>query len=171
MSIQCTAVGPREVNHRYRLGGLIAILTVAAVSLAACGSESATTSINPPVVPSSDSLPELDPERVQQGVVLYEAFCAACHGIDLAGEANWKDPNADGSLKPPPQDSTGHTWHHSDRVLLDLIANGSDFAQSRMPPFGGTLSESEILAILDYLKSSWGEQERVFQWQVSSQDR
>jgi len=152
-------------------GVAIVLLGVAAILLAACGSESAATSINPPGELLSDNIPDLDPGRVQQGAELYAAFCATCHGIDLAGDPDWKVPNPDGSYKPPPQDSTGHTWHHSDRVLLDLIANGSDFAQSRMPTFGETLSEPETLAILEYLKSNWGEQERAFQWQASSQDR
>ena len=33
----------------------------------------------------------------------------------------------------PPHDSSGHTWHHSDQILLELIRGGSDFPQARMP--------------------------------------
>ena len=94
--------------------------------------------------------PPLEAAQIAQGKPLYDAYCASCHGIDGTGEENWKVPNADGSYPPPPHDSTGHTWHHSDRLLVDLIANGSDFARSRMPAFGDQLSIGEIEAVLEW---------------------
>jgi mono/diheme cytochrome c family protein len=76
-------------------------------------------------------------------------------------------PNADGSLRPPPQDSSGHTWHHSDQLLVQIISEGSDFDKSTMPPFGLVLTEDEIRSILDFLKSTWGPDERRFQSEQS----
>ena len=50
-------------------------------------------------------------------------------------------------------DNSGHTWHHADDLLLRIITQGSDFPQAKMPTFGNQLSDEEILAILEYLKS------------------
>lgn len=77
--------------------------------------------------------PPLDPAQVAQGERLYLQYCAACHKPQGEGDPDWKRPNEDGSFKPPPHTNEGHTWHHGDDLLLDLIANGSTFPQSRMP--------------------------------------
>lgn len=173
-SDEATNQQPRKRSQPTRASSVLRVgrpaLMLAVVLLTACASEPTSTGVTPAVVAPADDLPDLDPELVGQGERLYTALCASCHGVDLAGESDWKVPNPDGSFKPPPQDSTGHTWHHSDRLLVDLILNGSTFDRSRMPTFRDVLSESETLAILEYLKSSWGEQEREFQFKVSSQD-
>ena len=46
---------------------------------------------------------------------------------------------------------------------------GSDFPQSQMPAFGDQLIEEEAIAILEFIKSWWGPEEREFQWQVTWQ--
>ena len=112
-------------------------------------------------------LPALDTGSVAAGQVLYAAHCAVCHGIDLAGDANWMTPNEDGSYPPPPQDASGHTWHHSDQLLVRIVLDGSDFPQSKMPAFAGVLTEEEVHSILDYFKSTWGPQERDVQWSAT----
>lgn len=116
------------------------------------------------------SVPPLENDLVTQGADLYQTSCASCHGADLSGQANWKSPNPDGSYPAPPHDSSGHTWHHSDIVLLEIVRDGLDLPESRMPTFGDQLTDDEILAILEFLKSNWGEEERAFQWQVTQQD-
>lgn len=114
--------------------------------------------------------PSLDAEMIRVGESLYLQECAACHGRDLRGAPEWKSPNDDGSYPPPPHDHSGHTWHHSDATLIDLILNGSGYEQTRMPEFAGRLSEDEVRAIIEYLKSEWGEGERNFQWQITWQE-
>ena len=114
-------------------------------------------------------LPELDPEAVDRGAVIYAEQCAACHKADASGEPDWKTPNADGSFKPPPHDPTGHTWHHSDQLLAEIVANGGGFEGSQMPALGGVLTPEDIAAVLEYLKSLWGPEERDFQWQQTWQ--
>jgi mono/diheme cytochrome c family protein len=113
-------------------------------------------------------LPELDPERVSSGSVLYEKYCASCHGTNLEGEPDWKTPLEDGSFPGPPHDSSGHTWHHPDKLLLEITANGGNTeANSRMPAFQDQLTQGEMVAILEYIKSHWGNEERQFQWWIT----
>ncbi|MGI8515507.1 MAG: c-type cytochrome [Acidimicrobiia bacterium] len=110
-----------------------------------------------------------DQLRVVRGEELYQQYCASCHRTDLSGDPEWKTPKEDGSYPPPPHDSTGHTWHHSDQVLLEIIRDGSDFAQSRMPSFGERLSDDDIGAILEFFKANWGPEEREYQRQINEQ--
>lgn len=120
---------------------------------------------------NGDAGPRLDPEPVADGGELYKQHCASCHRSDLSGDPDWKTPNDDGSYPPPPHDSSGHTWHHPDRVLIEIIREGSDFPQSRMPSFGDELAVEDIEAILEFFKANWGPQERAYQQQVTEQDQ
>lgn len=143
---------------------------VAAAALAVSGCAGTAGPVSTAGDLAGTAPPPLDPEMIRVGESLYLQECAACHGSDLRGAPNWKTPNEDGSYPPPPHDGSGHTWHHSDATLVDLILNGSGFEQSRMPQFAGRLSEEQVLAVLEYLKSHWGDQERAFQWQITQQE-
>ena len=147
----------------------------AALILSACASNPGTsTTLVPPLTSSSAAAaeeipptPPLDPDRVKAGEVIYGQYCASCHRADLSGDPDWKSRNADGSLRPPPHDATGHTWHHSDALLLSLTRDDSVFPESRMPSFGGTLTDDEIASVFEFIKASWGPEEREFQWQIT----
>ncbi|MSQ31277.1 MAG: cytochrome c [Dehalococcoidia bacterium] len=97
---------------------------------------------------------------------IYQGSCATCHGVRGEGEGpGWKTPNADGAYPAPPHDSTGHTWHHADRLLFEIVKDGgarynSPTFQSRMPAWGATLSDDDIRAVLAYIKTLWGPSER-----------
>lgn len=95
----------------------------------------------------------------------YQKFCAACHGANLEGQGDWRSPGPDGRMPAPPHDETGHTWHHGDQLLFAytkyggkalMAERGMDF-DSGMPGFEDTLSDPEIWAILNYIKSTWPE--------------
>lgn len=118
---------------------------------------------------------QLDPQEVARGQAIYEANCASCHGPDGKGSANWQEQNPDGTYRPPPHDSTGHTWHHGDGLLYRTIHDGGAFYEtpgfkSAMPAFGNRLANEEIVAVITYLKSLWGLEERTFQAEVSLND-
>jgi len=108
-------------------------------------------------------LTDADPgnqSQVALGQGVYRDQCASCHGDKLQGQANWRTRNADGTLKAPPHDERGHTWHHSDKVLFDYTKlGGAGMAppgfKSAMPGFGGNLKDDEIWAVLAYIKSRW----------------
>lgn len=152
---------------------LLILAAVAILALAGCAGGSDSTISTFPNLAGTDAappVPELDREAVAAGIEIYGQYCALCHADDLSGEPNWRTPNADGSYPAPPHDSSGHTWHHSDRLLLEIVRDGSGAAGSRMPTFGGQLTEEQIQAVLAYIKSSWGPEERAFQWQVTWQE-
>ncbi|MBK8905492.1 MAG: cytochrome c [Anaerolineaceae bacterium] len=101
-----------------------------------------------------------DPQLVAMGEEVYNTYCAACHGFELEGQPNWQEPYADGSLKAPPHDETGHTWHHSDASLVESIKLGGarlepNIGVSAMPAYDGVLTDQQIAAVLAYIKSSW----------------
>jgi len=113
-------------------------------------------------------VPSLDPERVARGAELYATNCGACHGAELQGTSDWKRPLPDGSFPPPPHDSSGHTWHHPDGLLLEIIANGGDPAlNSKMPAFHQSLTPDEMRSTLEFIKSKWSADAREFQWWIT----
>lgn len=96
------------------------------------------------------------------GARLYAENCADCHGVNLEGQPDWKIPNEDGMLPPPPHDETGHTWHHGDELLFNYTKMGGaalalEGFTSGMPGFAETLTDSEIRDILAFIKSTWPE--------------
>lgn len=112
---------------------------------------------------SEQAVPDVDladAALVALGQQVYEANCAACHGTDLEGEENWREPGPNGLLKAPPHDETGHTWHHDDAYLVESIKQGgprlpSDVGVSPMPAYDSILTDEEITAVLAYIKSQW----------------
>ena len=112
---------------------------------------------------------------LSRGEAIYAEACAACHGVDLEGEPNWRSPGPDGRLPAPPHDASGHTWHHSDRVLLDITMRGTAAVvgggyESNMPGFADSYSEEELRDVLEWIKTHWPERERAYQAQVTAQD-
>jgi mono/diheme cytochrome c family protein len=113
-------------------------------------------------------------EQVARGRAAYDQHCAACHGANLEGQSNWQEKLPTGRMPAPPHDSSGHTWHHPDGVLFGITKLGlvpGKYAppryESDMPAFGGQLSDEEIWAVLAYIKSTWPEQARAAQAEMT----
>ena len=109
---------------------------------------------------STRALDPDDPQKVETGALIYAEQCAACHGVDLEGQPNWRDPLPDGGLPAPPHSAEGHTWHHEDQLLFDYTKQGGQALlganfKSHMPGFGDRLSDDEIWAVLSFIKSTW----------------
>ena len=117
-----------------------------------------------------------DPSLVALGSEVYLRECAACHGTELEGQANWRQRRADGRLPAPPHDASGHTWHHPDRQLFALTKYGPAALagggyESDMPAYEGVLSDEEIWAVLSYLKSRWPAEVRARHDQINDSVR
>lgn len=112
------------------------------------------------LAPKSVRLAPNDADVVAMGEAIYGDHCAVCHGVNLEGQPNWRQRNADGRLPAPPHDATGHTWHHPDAQLFDIMKYGiaaiagGDY-QTDMPIYEDVLSDDEIIAVLSYIKSTW----------------
>ncbi|GAB4577284.1 MAG: hypothetical protein Fur0022_00150 [Anaerolineales bacterium] len=130
------------------------------------------SSISNPVVINGTSvapLSTLDPPLLSQGATLYQQYCATCHGANLEGAPDWKKPLPNGSLPPPPHDDSGHTWHHPDFLLLQIMAQGGQpLYDGVMPGFSDQLTSEEMHAILEFMKSRWSRESREYQWWITN---
>lgn len=109
------------------------------------------------------------------GKTLYQANCASCHGARGEGQPDWQRKKPDGTYPAPPQDASGHTWHHADGLLFRIVRDGGQVAggagfQSAMPGWKDTLTDAQIRATLEYIKTFWGPTERKSQANVSASD-
>ena len=134
----------------------IAICAICATAVAVA----AWMILGPDQVEETMALKPGSPMVVEAGRQIYAEHCAACHGTDLEGQPNWRQRRADGMLPAPPHDLSGHTWHHPDAQLVELTKFGPQrFAgpdyRSDMPAYDGQLTDTEIVAVLSYIKSTW----------------
>lgn len=155
------------MRHSFALYWVAAI-----VVLTACAREQPLVNQYNTVVPP---LPSLDASQIARGKQIYQQHCASCHGANAEGAANWKTPDENLNYPPPPHDDAGHTWHHPDRVLEEIIREGiTDTLRPnqpmRMRGFGGELSAEDIRALLAYFKSLWTREHREFQYLRTTED-
>lgn len=112
--------------------------------------------------PAPSYIDPSDQSLVARGNSIYATHCAVCHGTKLEGQPEWRKRLPNGHLPAPPHDESGHTWHHPDSVLFDIVKNGlvpgrtaPDGYQSDMPAYAQVLSDAEVDAVLAYIKSTW----------------
>lgn len=154
---------------RHRRRWQLAVLAIAAIVVVTWVGFGSGSKTNPsPSATAPDSLPALDQGQVTRGRQVFLANCAACHGANAQGAPNWRQPDAQGNLPPPPHDDSGHTWRHGDADLTEIILNGlrDPFNKSQdltMPPFKGRLSDEEIADVIAYFKSLWSPEHRRYQ--------
>jgi mono/diheme cytochrome c family protein len=90
------------------------------------------------------------PRGPEPGRTLYQAHCATCHGAAGRGDS-WRARLLflrPGNLASPAVASL------PDRYLSDLIRHGgSTFGKPGMPAFGFVLSDAEIEALIQYVRS------------------
>jgi mono/diheme cytochrome c family protein len=119
---------------------------------------------------------ETSTATIALGKVLYQEHCASCHGANLEGQHDWKSLLPSGRMPAPPHDASGHTWHHPDGVLFRITREGPAAVvgggyQSDMPAFADVMTDSEIRAVLAFIKSTWPERERQYQAEMSRRER
>jgi len=110
-------------------------------------------------------LPKLDAGRIAVGGEVYARHCASCHRSDLNGASNWRMRQPDGSHTPPALNATGYTWQMRDQIIINIIKQGvNPNSPKGMPAYAGKLSDAEVVAVMDFLKSHWDRPNRKSQW-------
>jgi mono/diheme cytochrome c family protein len=110
---------------------------------------------------------QLDQAQVTRGRIVYDRHCAECHGAEGRGQAgDWRVRDADGYYPPPPLDDSAHAWHHPTAVLLDVIRNGSEPGEGKMPAWKHVLSEAEMQDVVVYIKSLWSDPVYQLWWKL-----
>lgn len=110
---------------------------------------------------------------VANGERIYKVHCAACHGMNLEGQPDWRTRDSNGYLPAPPHDATGHTWHHADDQLFEItkygvaVVTGEDSYKTNMPAYKDVLSDEEIVAVLSFIKNLWPDEQRLWQEKVN----
>lgn len=127
-----------------RAAALVAVVSV----LGACGDGD----------PRGDDDSRADDE-LARGEQLYTRHCVSCHGGATGGEI--------GDL-PPRHNAQGHTWHHPDCMLVDIVLEGMPPRDGQvMPAFDRTLDEDDVDAILAYIRTWWEPDQREFQAEIT----
>ena len=83
---------------------------------------------------------------------LYRTWCAGCHGITGRGDG----PNAKALPVPPARHADAATMsQRPDDTLYDTIDGGGAIMNrsARMPAFGGSLSPTQIRALVAHIRS------------------
>ena len=106
---------------------------------------------------------------INRGKIIYESYCASCHQVNLSGAENWKGLDEDGHRKAPPLNGTGHTWHHDDASLHNIIKYGLAKIvknyEGKMIGFGDKINDKQIDSVLSYIKSHW--EDEIYERQIS----
>ena len=127
---------------------------IVAVILLIAGSPSGLIASDEPTKPDLN-----DTALIARGKVVYTEQCASCHGANLEGQPNWRKRLPNGRLPAPPHDATGHTWHHSDMQLFDMVKNGTAAMmpgyETDMPAYRDILSDTDIWAVISFIESTW----------------
>lgn len=111
------------------------------------------------------------PSLVARGKVVYAQQCASCHGANLEGQPNWRERQPNGRLPAPPHDASGHTWHHSDKDLFEMVKYGIPEIvpgyETDMPKYDSILSDTDIWAVLSFIESTWPPDIRARQQRIN----
>ena len=96
--------------------------------------------------------------QMKRGGQLFQQHCAACHGKQAEGAANWQRPGPEGKNQPPALNGSAHTWHHPRSVLMDVIKNGTQRIGGSMPPWKDKLSDKQIHDIIAWFQAKWSDE-------------
>ncbi len=96
----------------------------------------------------SSSVAGQEPTGVPRaGQAVYDEYCLRCHGLQGSGDG----PDATHLLVPPANFHTPRSRARSELDLMTIISYGVAF--SPMHAWGGRLTEEQILAVIDYIRT------------------
>lgn len=112
---------------------------------------------------------------IARGKDIYAQYCTSCHGANLEGQPNWRTRQSNGRLPAPPHDASGHTWHHSDRELFEMVKHGIPEIvpgyQTDMPKYDDVMSDTDIWAVLSFIESTWSPDIRARQQRMNQRNQ
>ncbi|MBX3063337.1 MAG: cytochrome c [Anaerolineae bacterium] len=127
------------------------------------------------IIVSQSAIKRVPRQTLEQNLVLgktvYDQNCASCHGPNGEGKYPnaWKEPDVNGLLDAPPHNAEGHTWHHADGLLFDIVKNGHVATGFHpMPAFKDKLTDEEIWAVIAYMKTWWNSDQIEIQATMSA---
>ncbi len=101
--------------------------------------------------------------QLERGHDIYDQSCQQCHGDAATGE---------GALPGAPvPNSAGHTWHHADSQLVDIVLGRLEYPGRTMPPFESSMTETDVMDVLAYIKIGLGHAQAEAQATVTTNSR
>lgn len=142
------------------------------LGVALCGALASCAPADPGITVKGDVF---SASQIERGRAAYEQICAQCHGID--GQGQFPDaplePDVTGRIGAPPHNEMGHTWHHSDEMLIRTVTEGGFADLTRyyqMPSFKDTLTHTQIVQIIAYIKTMWTSEQRIEQRALTEEE-
>jgi mono/diheme cytochrome c family protein len=127
--------------------------SIAGAQAKTASKKAATTTATSAAKPAANAAAAAGTEQLPDGKQVFSTTCAACHQATGEGVPGVYPPLA------------GSEWVTGDeakviRILLHGVTGPIEVAgetfNSMMPPWGATLKDADIAAVLTYARSTWG---------------
>jgi len=92
---------------------------------------------------------------VLKGKKLFRDNCVQCHNVAGVGDTAWRQRDKDGHWPAPPLNGTGHSWHHSQSWLANIISEGSPKGKGKMPAWKTKFDKQQIKSLVAYIHFLW----------------
>lgn len=132
------------------------MLIIAAMALTACGADdkpaetpaAKTAAAEPAPAPAPAPAPEAKPAAAAavDGKAIYNQYCVACHGPDGKGNNGLAASYVDDPSR----------LAQTDEALIKSIKEGKQGDIGVMPPWGGTLNDEQITAVIGHIRAEFG---------------
>jgi mono/diheme cytochrome c family protein len=132
------------------------MLIIAALALTACGADdkpaetpaAKPAAAKPAPAPAPAPKAEAKPAAANavDGKGIYNQYCVACHGPDGKGNNGLAASYVDDPAR----------LAQADDILIKSIKEGKQGDVGVMPPWGGTLNDEQITAVLGYIRAEFG---------------
>jgi mono/diheme cytochrome c family protein len=147
------AQGPENVSGNGRsvrplaaVCGLAVVFFVAVLVGRSLRQHRAPTAVDKVAVADQHTLPNADSNRLDRGEMVFQVYCAKCHGPGGHG-----DPEAIAVQKPPPRDFASRPWRYE--VTLDSIRRVTleGIPGTAMPAHHAALGTADVEAVTAHI--------------------